>query len=236
MTMANSALAADPSRADRAAFLFAYHISDAAKFDAAYRDHLAWHRDHKDHLVWYGWNIVAGPRTGMFIDGTFGSGFEAIDRRPALKEDGAHFAAGAGRYSTPAIYSGWSLWSAPSTDFGLENRKPSAMTDVLRIIVASDKRRSFENALIAAGKSNRKGLRWTWYRAAMGERIPSYLVFIPRADFAALASQPRNFGDLAVAAYGLSPATAERLEAMIESIDSETWRYRPDLSYFPSGD
>src|SRR4051794_15947263 len=99
--MATPTVAEPPTRADRAALLFAYRISDAEKFDAAYRDHLSWHHD---HLAWYGWYVIAGARTGMFIDGTFGGDFAAIDLRPDPKGDAEHFLRGAAHYSTAVLY------------------------------------------------------------------------------------------------------------------------------------
>src|SRR5262245_54781721 len=76
------------------AYIFAYDVDRGRQpeFTAAYQEHLRWHADHHDHLAWYGWFVTNGPRAGLFIDGTFGISLDEWDRRPALAEDGRHFA------------------------------------------------------------------------------------------------------------------------------------------------
>jgi hypothetical protein len=234
MTFAKPTIAAEAGRNDRAALLFAYHISDAAKFDAAYRAHLEWHRAHQDHLAWYGWYVIAGARTGMFVDGTFGSDFAAIDRRPALAEDAADFAGGAAQHSTVALYNAWALWPQPSTDFSLEDQQPSPMLDVLFVTPKSGAARAFEEALgKAARRDSASPLDWTWYRAAAGDVMPSYMVLMPRRSWAELSGRPRSVGQLASAALGLNAADADRIDSLVERATAETWRYRADLSLMP---
>lgn len=233
---ADPAAATTDHRDGSAALLFAYRISDGEKFDAAYREHLGWHREHKDHLTWYGWYVIAGSRTGMFVDGTFGSDFAAIDRRPDPKADAEHFLSGAAHYSTAVRYNAWSLWPGPSTDFSLEDQRPSTMLDALQVIPRPGQARALEKALMTAASSRKTPrLRWTWYRAAAGDRMPSYLVLVPRQNWDELSARPRSLGALAAAAYQLPDADADRIDSLVDEVDAETWRYRVDLSLFPSG-
>jgi len=228
--MADPAMASDGYE-NRAALLFAYRISDAPKFDAAYREHLGWHRDHQDHLTWYGWYVIAGARTGMFVDGTFGGDFAAIDRRPDPAGDAQHFLSGAALHSTAVVYNAWTLWPGPSTDFSLEDQKPTAMIDALLVTPRSGEARAFERALLGAARNRGNGrFRWTWYRAAAGAMLPSYLVLIPRDNWAMLAGRPATIGGLAAAAFRMNAADIERLDALVANVEAETWRYRPDLS------
>lgn len=231
----SSPAAAVVSEPDRAALLFAYRISDAQKFDEEYREHLGWHRDHNDHLAWYGWYVIAGQRTGMFVDGTFGSDFAAIDRRPDLKEDAVHFREGAARYSTPVQYSAWALWRGPSNDFSLEDQKPTPFIDALVATVRYGETQRFERALEKAGRgSAANGLHWTWYRATAGEKMSSYLILVPRRNWAELAGRPLTLGGMAAKAYGLGEAEAHALDKLIDTVEMETWSYRADLSLFPA--
>jgi len=66
-----------------AAFLFAYYPKEGqqSNFENGYKQHLKWHEEKNDPLPWYGWNVISGDRPGLFIDGTFGISYEALDNR-----------------------------------------------------------------------------------------------------------------------------------------------------------
>lgn len=230
-----SAVAAQgAARPATAAQLYSYEV-EAERFDPAYRAHLDWHRAAKDHLVWYGWTVAGGASPGRFVDGTFGSSLADIDRRPNPAEDGKHFATNVAAYAKPLATTTWQLWPEVSTAFLLEDRTPSAMVDVLTVEVLPGASARFEAALHAL--ADRRGqdakLGWTWYRAQVGQRLPSYLVMIPRRNWADLEGRGQSISAIAGAALGVAPSDAAALDAMVERISSEVWRYRADLSYFP---
>ena len=62
-------------------FFFAYAPHDRAMFEAGYRRHLEWHRAAGDSLAWFGWDVLVGPRPDVFVDGVFGTPFQALDVR-----------------------------------------------------------------------------------------------------------------------------------------------------------
>ena len=223
-------------RAPTAALLFSYRISEPAQFNAAYADHLEWHRRQRDHLIWYGWYVVAGDRTGMFLDGTFGSAFEAIDRRPNLREDAEHFANGAALHSQPVQYGAWESWPGASTTFSLEDRAPTPFVEALRLVVEPSRSEEFEALLsrLAARPRPGRALAWAWYRNTVGQADNTYLVLIPRRSWAELALRPRSLAAMAASAYGSPAREAARLAGFVRSLDSELWAYRSDLSYFPA--
>lgn len=231
-----SAAPALPAREASVGLLFAYHIDAQAEFDAAYRDHLEWHRKKKDHLSWYGWYVIAGGRTGMFMDGTFGSGFEAIDRRPAIAEDARHFAEGAALHSRPAANSVWQLWPEVSTVFSLEDQHPAPLLQVLELRVEPSRLADFERLLttLSARRRLTPGLGWTWYRGSAGSVHPAFLIMIPRKSWSEFANGTMTLGAFAEQAYGRLPGKRSvALDKMTALLASEVWRYRADLSYFP---
>lgn len=229
------AMAATAAHEPTAALLYAYHVASPALFDAAYADHLEWHRRQRDQLTWYAWYVIAGRRTGQFVDGAFGSRFEAFDRRPDPRGDAAHFAQGAAGHSRPAQTSAWQLWPEASTVFTLEQRTPTAMVDLLLIEVEPARADAFEAHLLrlAGGGSAPSDGGWTWYRSRSGSAHPGYMVMIPRRSWAALEDRPQSLGALAAARYGVRREDGAPLDAMVRRLESETWRYRADLSYFP---
>lgn len=62
--------------------LFAYRPgADRSAFESGYRAHLDWHAGKQDSLTWLAWDVIAGPGMGLFVDGTFGAPFAALDAR-----------------------------------------------------------------------------------------------------------------------------------------------------------
>lgn len=216
-----------------AALLYRYEVTARPEFEAGYKAHLEWHREHGDHLVWYGWFVLAGDEPGAFVDGTFGSDFAAIDRRPKLAEDGRHFAQSAGPFSRPTAYSAWSLWREASTAFPLERREPTPFVDVYRIVVEPRSVAAFEAAVEDVAARRRHGPGVAWYRGLVGMKGPAFLLLVPRRTWAELEGRGGSLAAIARQAYGASPAEAARLDEFAAAVDSEVWGYRADLSYFP---
>jgi hypothetical protein len=230
-------LAIAPARAraaEQAAFLFTYDIDrgQEAAFEAGYAAHLQWHAAHNDALPWFGWYVTSGPRTGLFVDGTFGISFAAMDQRPDPAGDGADMEARVLPYARARAYSAHVLWTEPSTVRSLEARQPTSVVDVYSLRVPPGDVAAFETVLLAAAKAGKGGLGWTWYRLAGGGELGSYLVLVPRRTWADLAGRPTDLPGLMAAAYGAGP-DQDRAAALVRSVEVETWSYRPKLSRLP---
>jgi hypothetical protein len=229
-------LAGGPAHAqtEQAAFLFTYDVDRGKEtaFEAAYAAHLQWHAAHADTLPWFGWYVTSGPRTGLFVDGTFGVPFAAMDARPDPAGDGADMEARVLPYAKARAYSAHVLWPEPSTVRGLETRQPSPALDVYSLRVSPGDVAAFETALLASTKAGKGGLAWTWYRLAGGGELGSYLVLVPRRAWADLAGRPADLAGLMAAAYGASPDQT-RAADLVKSVEVETWSYQPKLSRLP---
>lgn len=222
------------AQTEQAAFLFTYDIDrgEEAAFEAGYAAHLRWHADHADTLPWFGWYVTSGPRTGLFVDGTFGVAFAAMDARPDPAGDGADMEARVLPHAQARAYSAHALWAEPSTVRSLEARQPSPTLDVYDLRVAPGDTVAFETALLAAARTGRGRLGWTWYRLAGGGEVGSYLVLVPRRTWADLADRPADLFGLIAAAYGANPDAALAV-ALVKSAEVETWSYQPKLSRLP---
>jgi hypothetical protein len=199
----------------QAAFLFAYDVDRGKEdaFEAGYAAHLAWHAEHKDPLPWYGWYVTSGPRTGLFIDGTFGIPFAAMDQRVDPVGDGADMTARVLPFAKARTYSALELWPQVSTVRTLEDRKPTAVLDAFTVTVAPKNIAAFETA-----RSREPKGRAAWYRTISGGPTGAYLALVPRQTWTDLAGRPALLGKAA---------------ALVEHVEVESWSYRPKLSRIP---
>jgi len=222
------------ARAEQAAFLFTYDIDRGrqAAFEAGYAAHLEWHAAHNDALPWFGWYVTSGPHTGLFVDGTFGIPFAAMDARPDPAGDGSDMAARVLPYAKARAYSAYTLWPEPSTTRSLEDRRPTPELDAYDLSVAPGDVATFETALLASARAGKGRLGWTWYRLAGGGEVGSYLVLVPRRTWADLAGRPADLTGLIAAAYG-AEADPARAAALVKRVEVETWSYSPKLSRLP---
>ncbi|MET3667444.1 hypothetical protein [Caulobacter sp. 1776] len=212
-----------------AAFLFAYDVDRGKQeaFEAGYMAHLGWHAAHGDTLPWYGWYVTSGPRTGVFVDGTFGIPFPAMDHRVDPAGDGADMEAKVLPFAKARTYSTLELWPEVSTARTLEAREPSAMLDAYTVQIAPARVAAFE-AVLTRGERGRLSL--AWYRLVSGGPAGGYLLLVPRQGWADLAGRPRDLAGLLTATYGPG---AVKAVALIDSAEVETWSYRPKLSRLP---
>jgi hypothetical protein len=216
-----------------AAFLYSYELSQPAAFDAGYKEHLEWHRSKNDHLTWYGWKVVAGSRVGAFIDGTFGSTFSDIDRRPDLAGDAKHFERYVAPYGKPLTYEVFASLAVASTAFPLESHDPSAMVDVYYVQMRPDQATAFEQTLASLKIRSSNARPLSWYRGLGGMELPSYVLMVPRASWSELELRDMSFPAWLAGLYNGTSDDGAKLTSVITKVRSETWSYRADLSSFP---
>lgn len=217
-----------------AAHFYVYQIEPGAKaaFEAGYRKHLAWHRDHHDPLAWYGWTVADGKRSGYFIDASVGEPFAAFDHRVDVAQDGADFSASVMPYVTPQDELTYAL--LPGLSFGtpLESRKPGATVEVTYFDLRPGMELRFEHALqVAHGvlASSAAAPPHTWYRLVTGASKPQYMLMVTRVNWASYDSFDRDISAL----LADDPQALRDFSDAVRSMSTESWDYQPDLSRLP---
>lgn len=236
--LALPAFAAGPSTRDSgdAAHLFAYRAKPGHEraFDEGYRQHLAWHRQHGDPLVWYGWTVMDGPDAGLFVDGSFGAPFAAFDQRVDPAGDGADAAKHFSPHADPQFRASYRLRRELSSDVPLEQWRPTPRMQVTRYVIRAGARDRFEHAVQAARAALPAGAAHTWYEAVTGtDHI--YLLLIARQGWADYDG-PADHLD-ALLARSSHPQAAQQRAALADAVlavSTESWEYRPDLSLIPA--
>jgi hypothetical protein len=242
LAIAGAATSAD-ARAARdgdAAHLFGYFPKPGlrAEFEAGYRRHLQWHRDHRDPLPWYGWYVTSGARAGMFIDGSFGAPFAAFDARVDPAGDAADGARNVTAFAAPAFRASYRLRREFSTGFPLERRSPTEEVQVFHYRLVPGASRRFEALLLAArGELEREGdaPAYTWYELVVGGASPGYLLMVARDGWAGYDAHPGGLESVLAAAArtGRGQGLLEAFSASVAAVESETWGHRPDLGSVP---
>ena len=217
-----------------AAHFFVYQIKAGAQanFEQGYRNHLGWHREHHDPLVWYGWTVMDGPRDGYFIDANVGQHFDAFDHRVDVEQDGADFRANVFPYVTPLAQAAYALLPGLSVGTPLESRQPSAMLQVTSFELRPGTQARFERALQVAAHvlaATPGAPPHTWYRLVSGGNRPQYLLMVARANWASYDGFRKDLPEL----LANDQQALRDFSDAVRSSTTESWTYRADLSNLP---
>lgn len=207
---------------------------------AGYARHLEWHRQAGDTLTWYGWDVMAGPGQGLFVDGTFGAPFAALDERVDPRGDAEDHAINVDAFASPAWREALLLRPDLSTTTALEARVPTAYAQVVRYTVGAATGTGFaavETALrgMAWGRPPCSGglLPYTVYESIAGSSAPGFIVMVWRDRLGSFDDDGANPVPCLrqLVASPTSPASSAGVVVSIE-----VWRLRRDLSYMGSAD
>ncbi len=208
------------------------------QFEEAIKRQMDWRRDQKDDWRWVVWEYVSGEEWGRYAVATFGHRWEDFDRAKVTPwvEDVDQGALAALSSAPPLVqyFDHLEEVSSPGGD-----REPLALVELLSYQVHFGKSvqffgalRKFQGALSEAELP----VRYEWLELLTGGEIPTFLLLLPRSNWAAFETREEVFGDLLEKAYGKSETIAllDRFSSAVKSQRRSAARLRPDLSYVPS--
>lgn len=225
-------------------FLFSYapHAGERPLFEAGYRRHLDWHESMEDSLTWYGWDVLVGPRPGLFVDGVFGVPFAALDARVDPAGDQADAALNVLAHADPVSREMVALRPDLSTADPLGDGRPSAFVEVVRYAVAPGGSGVMEVAFRQlVGRAGDEGMSpYTVYERVAGA-APGFVLMIWRDRLATFDEHGRNprralrtiLSRTWVDTVGEPGAsTGSGSTRLLDGpVISEVWVYRRDLTY-----
>jgi len=232
--LAGSPVKAAPAPVAQVLQLYSYELRDKVQFEQGYQRHLAWHATHDDKLVWFGWMVDSGRRKGLFVDGTAGASYAALDTRPDLTGDAADAVRNFLPFAQARNVETWELWPGPSTATPLEDHKPRALVDVYVMHATPGSALHFERLLSKLAEKRRsRSASLTWYKAARGGALPAYMPVLSRSDWADVEHAGGTLSALLARVYGVGPAEVGRLLEALTDVEVECWSYQPRLSLIP---
>ena len=186
-------------------------------FELGDQRHLEWHRGQKDPWDWPGWTIANGERQGFFLDATFfhpWTDFDHPSANPA--EDEANWNVNVAPYADVRSIEHYDGIPALTT-LG-PNGLNAPMMVVCHITVHPGAGAKFESAISAGLRA--ATIPHMVLRPVSG--TAEYMVVLGAQKQADLPT------DAAVLESVLQPAGP-----LVDRTRTETWNYRPELSYMP---
>lgn len=208
------------------------------QFEAAGKEHIAWHRQKHDTWSWSVWQVMSGPGTGEYVAGTFGHKWSDFDNPTVSREEDE---ADAGERVGPYAASMQTQYVAflPKHSRSTEATTPSKFATVVRIHLKQGMEDAYMNAVSkipkAMEKTNWPG-HYGFYALANGGEHPTFYLVLPREKWADFAPPDKPFEKMLEEAYGREDAEAilKTLDKAPADVSSEMIVYRPDMSYVPS--
>jgi len=208
------------------------------QFEAAGKEHIAWHRQKQDDWTWSVWQVASGPGTGEYVAGTFGHKWSDFDNSKVSREEDD---ADAGQRIGPYVQSLETQYVAflPKHSRPTDTNTPSKMATVVTIHVKPGMVDAFLNAVSKVNDAIEKThwpVHYGWYVLANGGEHPTFFRVHPREKWADFAPPDKPFEKMLEEAYGREDAEAiiKTLNKATASSSSEMIVYRPDMSYVPS--
>lgn len=179
-------------------------------FEKGYERHLRWHQEAKDPWTWYGWTFVLGTRLNQFMDGTFGHPAAAFDNAVQPAADAADNNQNVAPYADFLSHGMYQRMDAMSSGAPLPDASPFLSLSTYHI--RPGKEQAFEQAVT---RQRDRSARQTWYRLQAGGQAPQYVLMRALPSFGAAATLGTPF----------------TLHGVVDKVDNEVLRLRPNLSY-----
>jgi hypothetical protein len=185
-------------------------------FELGDQRHLEWHRSVNDRWLWPGWTIADGERRGFFLDATFFHPWTDFDHPLRPDEDEANWAINVAPYADVRSVMRYDVIPTLTTLSAAQLSAPYMTLAFITIHPGMETK--FEVAVSAALHLARVPIMVM--RPITGAN--EYIMMIPAQDIAAF---PTNAAQIESAMQSVAP--------FVERTRTETWRYRPELSYVP---
>lgn len=202
------------------------------------KKHMAFHRQHNDPWAWHVWQVASGDNTGMYVAATFGHSWADFDTSRLPRE-----ADEADADANIHPYVGWEVVryyaSLGKVSRPPEGEGPMPLSQVITFHVRYGKSEEFTYLVKKFHKAIEKTnwpVHYLWYQLVNGGEAGTYVLVLPRANWAAFKPQEKSFAAMLEEAYGRPEAESllKKWSRIMKGASSHTSRYRPELSYIPA--
>jgi len=206
-----------------------------AKYEEGVKKHMDWHGEQNDPWTWLVWQVITGPDSGTYCTGSFGHNWEDFDK-PGVPA-GANLADIAATFGPFVREYELTFWrKLPKVSRPAEGQ--AAMDSVIFFHTRYGTEEKFNHLIGEFHKAIEKtNMPWNyaWYALVSGGNVGTYILVLPRPNFAAFNPTGKPFPEMLEEAYGKAGADAllAKWRKVVKSENSRLERNRPDLSYIP---
>lgn len=200
-----------------------------------------WHKQQKDPLPLFVWEVMSGDDTGTYIVGRLNQHWADFDK-PAVPDqadlDEFNKVLGASVQSVVSRYYEYlPKVSSPPAD----SKSSAKFNDIITYHVRFGKDAEF-NSVIAKITEAITKTKWPvnyyWFVLASGGPTGTYVLAIPHNSWADFEDKPdmKPFRQMLTDAFGEgeSDSIIKRLDSCVDSVTSAIDKFRADLSYLPA--
>ena len=206
------------------------------QFENGLKAHNGWHRQQNDSQALLTWEVVTGPRTGQYLRASFGHRWPDFDQDPKTADADA---ADSAIHLDPYIESGGPAIYRHIPELSRSAGETMPLARVLVFHLKYGKAREFEAAVMKIHQALGK-IDWPhyeWYALVDGGWGPTYVVSLPRANWAGFVPGEKSLPEVVGEAYGdEADGIWEAFEETVASQESYSVTFRSDLSYIPGGE
>jgi hypothetical protein len=212
------------------------HVGNVAQYEAARKQHMAWHKAQGDSWAWNVYEVTTGPETGAYVIATGGHTWAEHDTWNAKM--GAGDSADAQKTMAGTIEgtttSYWVMLPAQS-------RAPATPATSRYLAITYFQAKPGHGTALEAAVAKIKGAldaakyapHSIWYRLGSGGPGGLYAVVVPRASLSEMATPAVGAALRAHLGEAQGAALIKGLYDNVESSRLEMLEHRPDLSYVP---
>ncbi len=198
----------------------------------------AWHKQMKDPRPLFVWEIMTGEQTGTFVVGGSEVHWKDLDNPPITEDaDQAEWDKVIGASVQGFVAQNFMLLTDVSRPSG--GAMPSKYAEVVTFNVKMGKTDEFMADIAKITEAIKKTnwpANYIWYSLVQGGKGNTFVIVEEHANYADFEEPAKPFTAMLAEALGKDEAAGlmKRVDANLESSESQMVKFRQDLSYIPA--
>jgi hypothetical protein len=210
------------------------------QYEHGRKEKAAWHKQQKDTLPLFVWEVLSGPETGTYVVGRLNQHWADFDKPPIPDQaDLEEYQKVVGNYVESIVARYYEYMPKISNPPG--NMTPPKFDEIVTFHVRFGRGSDFHSAISRiydAAEKTKWPVQFEWYELVSGGNTGTFVLVLPRNSWADFGEKPdvKPFRDMLKEAFGQAEADSivDRIDHSVQSETTEIIQFRPELSYLPA--